>query len=313
MAKNGRISFMKPASFQWRKVIFTAVSASLIIGFFSYAGYRYWSLRQEDSSLKADSIELRKQVTGLEAALSSMRNDLIATQSGNTALSQNLQAAQNENDAIVGQINQLSGTVGDLQKLSTIDPQLLEKYSKVYFLSENYAPTSLSAIDTQYLFDKSKAELILAGVLPRLEALLAAAGRDGVALQIVSAYRSFYEQASLKFGYKITYGAGTANQFSAEQGYSEHQLGTAVDFTTQQIGAAFSKFDGTDGFQWLTNNAYKYGFVLSYPKNNTYYIYEPWHWRYVGVALAAKLHDSNQYFYNLSQREIDSYLISFFD
>ncbi|PJC82708.1 hypothetical protein CO006_02150, partial [Candidatus Roizmanbacteria bacterium CG_4_8_14_3_um_filter_35_14] len=60
-------------------------------------------------------------------------------------------------------------------------------------------------------------------------------------------------------------------------------------------------------------NAYKYGFILSYPKQNTYYQFEPWHWRFVGMTLATKLHDTNQYFYNLAQREIDLYLISIFD
>ncbi|MEK7495870.1 MAG: D-alanyl-D-alanine carboxypeptidase family protein, partial [Patescibacteria group bacterium] len=64
---------------------------------------------------------------------------------------------------------------------------------------------------------------------------------------------------------------------------------------------------------WLTENAYKYGFILSYPKQNTYYRFEPWHWRFVGVALATKLHDGNKYFYDLSQREIDQYLVSIFD
>ena len=108
------------------------------------------------------------------------------------------------------------------------------------------------------------------------------------------------------------YGSG-ANKFSADQGYSEHQLGTTVDFTTPDIGAGFSKFETTAAYTWLTDNAYKYGFALSYPKNNAYYQFEPWHWRFVGVELATKLHNDNMYFYDLNQRIIDTYLVYIFD
>ena len=129
-----------------------------------------------------------------------------------------------------------------------------------------------------------------------------------------SAYRSFAEQRALKGDYTVTYGAGTANSFSADQGYSEHQLGTAVDFTNIKTGSSLTiKFGTTDSYQWLTANAYKYGFTLSYPENNYYYQFEPWHWRFVGVKLATMLHDTNKHFYDLSQRDIDQYLINIFD
>ncbi|MDB5237668.1 MAG: peptidase and DD-carboxypeptidase VanY/endolysin, partial [Parcubacteria group bacterium] len=83
--------------------------------------------------------------------------------------------------------------------------------------------------------------------------------------------------------------------------------------TTQKVGSTFSGFEKTDTYAWLTNNAYQYGFILSYPKGNTYYEYEPWHWRYVGVDLATKLHDEGKNFYDLDQREINGYLISFYN
>ena len=110
----------------------------------------------------------------------------------------------------------------------------------------------------------------------------------------------------------MIYGAG-ANQFSADQGYSEHQLGTALDFATTEIGAGFDGFEKTDAYRWLLDNAYQYGFILSYPQNNNYYQFEPWHWRFVGRDLAKKLSKEDKNFYDLDQREIDEYLISFFD
>ena len=135
----------------------------------------------------------------------------------------------------------------------------------------------------------------------------------GLKLRIASAYRSFKTQESLKTSYKVTYGTTSANKFSADQGYSEHQLGTTVDLTTASSGALSSSFEKTTEFKWLTQHAYKYGFVLSYPKNNKYYIYEPWHWRFVGVKLATMLHEEKLYLYDVDQREIDTYLISIFD
>ena len=110
----------------------------------------------------------------------------------------------------------------------------------------------------------------------------------------------------------MSYGSG-ANSFSADQGYSEHQLGTAIDFTTLELGSDFSSFEKTDAYKWLLDNAYEYGFILSYPKDNTYYQFEPWHWRFVGKSLANTLHQENKNFYDVDQRTIDSYLISIFD
>ena len=110
----------------------------------------------------------------------------------------------------------------------------------------------------------------------------------------------------------MTYGQG-ANKFSADQGYSEHQLGTTVDFTNSTIGSDLSRFEGTDQHAWLVKNAYKYGFTMSYPENNEYYQYEPWHWRFVGKDLARHLHRKDTYFYDMEQRDIDEYIINLFD
>ena len=81
------------------------------------------------------------------------------------------------------------------------------------------------------------------------------------------------------------YGSG-ANSFSADQGYSEHQLGTTVDFSTSSLGGSLNGFDQTEAYEWLDKNAHRFGFILSYSKDNAYYIYEPWHWRFVGKDLA---------------------------
>lgn len=230
----------------------------------------------------------------------------------NINLNQILEEERNKNKAFEGQIQFIKEQVGGISKLVSLDKKLLEKYSKVYFLNENYAPQKLSLINSKYVYNKSKQEYIHSNVLPFLEKLLNDAINNGINLRIISAYRSFAEQSGLKSTYRIIYGSG-ANQFSADQGYSEHQLGTTVDFTTEELGNNFEKFDKTNAYTWLKNNAHKYGFILSYPQNNKYYIFEPWHWRFVGIKLATHLYNNNQNFYDLDQKEIDQYLIYIFD
>ena len=100
-----------------------------------------------------------------------------------------------------------------------------------------------------------------ASALSYLEKMINRAKRDDVILKIVSAYRSFGTQSILKNNYLTTYGSGS-NQFSADQGYSEHQLGTAVDITTPELGASLTVgFENTPAFVWLSKNAHKYGAV----------------------------------------------------
>ncbi len=280
-------------------LILTTVAA------FSYGGYAYWKLNESNK-------DLQKNITAIQTQLNVATTSLAQAQSENAALNQTLQTEQGKNNVFEAKINEVSTIVGTLQKLSVTDPELLRKYSKVYFLSENYIPSQLTSIDPQYLYEKNRPQLIHSGAFPYLQKLLVAADQSNLKLQIISAYRSFYDQEVLKSGYKVTYGSG-ANQFSADQGYSEHQLGTAVDFTTLDVDGNFSAFEKSPAFQWLNDNAYKFGFILSYPKNNSYYQFEPWHWRFVGVALANYLHDQNKFFYDLDQREIDNYLITIFN
>lgn len=241
-----------------------------------------------------------------------LEQNLTQAQSDIASLSSSLTAEQAKNGMFEGQIRDLGSTVGTLQKLSQTDKELLRKYSKVFFLSENYTPSDLTNIASSSVYGSDKILQIHTKVSPYLTRMMTSMASFNAPVQIISAYRSFGDQTTLKTGYKLTYGAG-ANKFSADQGYSEHQLGTTIDLTTPSLGSDFTDFESTSAYTWLTQNAYQYGFVLSYPKKNTYYQFEPWHWRFVGVALATKMYLSNQYFYDLDQREIDSYLISIFD
>ncbi len=268
----------------------------LIIVFFSVLGYeqnKYRILTEAHEKLTLSYEDSQKKI----AQLKKEQNDLVML----------LQDFGTKNQQFANQLTQVTQSYNQLQWISSLDPQLLQKYSKVYFLNENYVPANLSAIDNQYLFNKNKSIEFHQYALPFLHNMLKAAQDANVPMSVASAYRSFKEQTSLKSGYKVIYGTG-ANSFSAEQGYSEHQLGTAVDLTTTKVGGALTGFEKSPSYTWMQENAYKYGFILSYPQNNKYYVFEPWHWRFVGVSLALKLHNENKNLFDVDQREINTYL-----
>ncbi len=268
-------------------------------------------LEKQNLSLGEIKSDLSSTTTKLGLAIS---NSHLSLSEELTKEKEKASVLENKLGTFEEKVGTISGTVTTLEKLSKTDPELLQKYSKVFFLNEHYAPERLVQIEEQYEYSKTKTNKIHAGVWPNLLRLLVQSKIDGVDIFILSAFRSFEEQKSLKGQYSVTYGAGTANQFSADQGYSEHQLGTAVDFMTTGIGGSLTTaFDKTKAYEWLTNNAYRYGFTLSYPKGNSYYVYEPWHWRFVGVSLATYLHNNQKNFYDMDQRDIDTYLVSMFD
>lgn len=270
-----------------------------------YLGFQYKT--SYDSLLQA-----KAELAAATSTSSTIGEELAKTKEENATLAEALDSEQRRNDAFQERIDSISGTVGKLDKLSKLDPELLQKYSKVYFLNDNYVPSGLLQIPTDWTHGAQE-EYFHKDAWPFLEDMLEDAKEDGIELRIVSGYRSFGTQAILKSNYSINYGSG-ANAFSADQGYSEHQLATTLDFTTDELGSSWSSsFEASEAYEWLLDNAYKYGFVLSYPKDNKFYIFEPWHWRYVGENLARDLQEDGKHFYDLDQREIDSYLIDIFE
>jgi D-alanyl-D-alanine carboxypeptidase len=242
----------------------------------------------------------------LEAELEALRSDL-------EDLADDYRDERNRNEDFEDQIRDLAGTLGDLDKLARTDQELLAKYSKVSFLNENYIPEKLTLIDEDWVAPGRDDEYFLEPAYEHLEDLMKRAEREGLDLKIVSAYRSFDEQGVIKGNFTQIYGTG-ANAFSADQGYSEHQLGTTIDFSTASINHQLvESFEDTPEFKWLEENAHRYGFILSYPPDNSFYIYEPWHWRFVGRDLARDLNRSDETFYTMDQREINEYLLTFFD
>lgn len=302
-----------PQPLQQGQALLRFLAFALFILFLG-TGAAAWYGYEQMNSLSRRVVVLEAQVA---TTTSELQQGLQESQSViNSALEQQAEqssALQSQIGSVQQQFGTISSSVNTLQKLSQTDPQLLAKYSKVYFLNENYIPASLSVLPKNYTQNTDRDYSILTNVEPYLLSIMNAAKQSDVDLLIDSAYRSFAEQQALKGEYTVVYGKGTANSFSADQGYSEHQLGTTVDFITPAQKGTLDGFDKTSAYAWLSDNAYRFGFILSYPKGNDYYIYEPWHWRFVGVQLATYLHDNNKHFYDLDQRQINTYLADIFD
>ncbi len=266
-------------------------------------------LAGENSSTTQTYLTTREQASSTIAELSQqlavLTEELEDTQ-------RELRREENKNEDFEDQIKAISGTVGILDKLSKTDEELLQKYSRTYFLNENFVPMKLAEIETKYIFPGRKDQYFHGDAVDFLNDMLDAAMEDGHDLKVLSAYRSFDEQQALKGQYTQVYGSG-ANAFSADQGYSEHQLGTTVDISDPITAGAYTSFAQTEGYQWLLTNAHKYGFIISYPENNSFFVFEPWHWRFVGIDLASDLHRQDATFYDWDQRKIDQYLVTIFD
>ncbi len=109
-------------------------------------------------------------------------------------------------------------------------------------------------------------------------------------LMIACGYRSRSNQEELFENEVDDVGEEEAERWVARPGYSEHQTGYVIDFTLyNDIEQGSLKYDGTDIYEWINENCYKYGFIIRYPEGKeevTGYSYEPWHFRYVGMAAA---------------------------
>ncbi len=118
------------------------------------------------------------------------------------------------------------------------------------------------------------------GAAARWIEMQARAEQDGIALLIVSGYRSIDYQARL-IRKKINAGQSLSEilAVNAAPGHSEHHTGRAVDIATPGSRPLTEEFEGSAAFRWLEANAGSHGFSMSYPRNNPAgFIYEPWHW-----------------------------------
>ena len=163
-------------------------------------------------------------------------------------------------------------------------------------LPSDYEPTDLVPLQ-EYRVPTLGSVLLRHGAAEHLGGLVQDATADGEELVVASAYRSYHEQRLSHQRLTSVFGTG-ADRTSATPGHSQHQLGTAVDFTNAAAGYKLGMpFAQTSAYRWLGHHAWEYGFVLAYPRGGeerTGYRWEPWHYRYVGVKDAKRIEDSGQ-------------------
>ena len=186
------------------------------------------------------------------------------------------------------------------KQYSVNDPaSLWAVVNKGRVLPSDYIPANLTSPNTD-LSDSSAADNmhLQASASAALEKLVTAAKTEGLKLMLGSGYRSYATQSSFYSGYVSSRGQAFADSTSARAGHSEHQTGLAADVgATSGVCQLEKCFGDTPEGQWLAANAYKYGFIVRYPKDKqslTGYDYEPWHLRYVGAELAAEINKSGQ-------------------
>ena len=171
---------------------------------------------------------------------------------------------------------------------------LVNKYN---YLLEKYIPNNLIKLD-----EYAKNNLYLnQEAYNAFKKMALDAKINGLSIRIISAYRDYNYQNNLYNNY-LKNDPQNADKYSAKPGHSEHQTGLAIDI--DNMSNIYDKFENTKEFLWVKDNCYKYGFILRYPKDKehiTGYIYEPWHYRYVGIEISSYIYENDltyeEYYY----------------
>lgn len=161
--------------------------------------------------------------------------------------------------------------------------------NKYYKLDKDYEPEDLTVINSKFASGTQKLRKEAAD---KFEEMASDMLKENLKIYAGSTYRSYSYQEGLYNRYVKKDGFKEAETYSARAGYSEHQLGLAVDIVN---GKWNYLSEGDKEYTWLINNSYKYGFILRYPHESEYitgYVFEDWHFRYLGIELATKVHES---------------------
>lgn len=263
-----------------KKILILLIIISSIVIFFSLFNFNT-NNKGEDQS-----IQNKKEI-----------NDNKSTQNNETI------NKKNENKTTTSEENDDSNNLANLYAASdytngVVDPKKIDTeqslnqnsdlilVNKKYTLNENYIP-EVSEVEGKYL----RPYVIDSYLKMKNEALTA-----GVNLNLGSTYRSYYGQVEVFNSYLNQDSYENVITYSAYPGTSEHQTGLVIDFSENGACDYTQCFENTLSGSWLKENAYKYGFILRFPKGKehiTGYMYEPWHYRYVGVDDAKKIHNNN--------------------
>ena len=185
----------------------------------------------------------------------------------------------------------------DFDKEDYVDPLVIDDFddyvlvNKHRQLSSKYIPDDLVKIKDEYVKTDGEIE-IERNVARAFYDMAEAAEEDGMELMVSSGYRSYEDQEEITNTYLELYGQKYVDNYVAKPGFSEHQTAMSLDVASKSVDT----FVNSDEYVWMMDNAYKYGFILRYPKSKediTGYKCEAWHYRYVGKKIAKYIHDNN--------------------
>ena len=163
--------------------------------------------------------------------------------------------------------------------------------NKHYYLENNYVPDNLETISTRFALSNMKMVNI---AKTAFEEMASTAKKENLNIIAMSCYRSYDYQVNLYNKYVRSDGQEKADTYSGRPGHSEHQTGLAVDVYNGKEN--YTNFEKTKEFEWMNKHAHEFGFILRFPKDKeseTGYIYESWHYRYVGKEIAQYIKEHN--------------------
>jgi len=164
--------------------------------------------------------------------------------------------------------------------------------NKVYTLSSDYEPDDLVYLEEGYYGNYQPLRKEAAGAFMSLSIDAQNLGYSRIVAY--SNYRSYETQKGIYERYVSNDGAALADTYSARAGHSEHQTGLVSDIA--KVGDIYTSFDEYEGYQWALENAHKYGLIQRFPENKEYitgYVFESWHFRYVGIEAATIMDEHN--------------------
>ena len=174
----------------------------------------------------------------------------------------------------------------EVTDVSNFNEMLVNKY---HALDKDYVAPDIVKCSSTYAYANNE---LNKEAYEAFKNMADAAREEGHVILILSSYRTYESQDNLWKQRKTAYGIKKADAYAARAGSSEHETGLAIDVAEyKDVNDEFGK---TESFKWLQENAYKYGYILRYPKgkeNITGYSYEAWHYRYLGVSLATKVYN----------------------
>ncbi len=179
----------------------------------------------------------------------------------------------------------------DNTKETDISKKELMLVNRLYGLSKDYEPDDIIDVPSQYAYTGVK---ISNSIMDNIVALIDAASDEGYTFVLADGYRSYSEQESIFERYKNAYGYSEADRIAARAGHSEYQTG--ISFTIVPLYKEYDKPKESLEYKWLSDNAYRYGFIFRFPEDKTDitgFEASTWRLRYVGSEAANIIKSEN--------------------